>query len=157
MIWSHTGHHTLNGCISQFVSLSPLVPTQILGLTETLQTFLCQACVSLSWNKMTSTRIPALLSPYLAFPEEASLVLLSGVLGASTNWLVLRFLAAALATCEQGHATHDGDPETVVVTLSFLREWTFWRVEAGRVVSDSYWINGLGFTFPGFKIYQKWR
>ncbi|MCJ1407434.1 hypothetical protein MMC19_001505 [Ptychographa xylographoides] len=85
---------------------------------------------------MTSTRIPALLSPYLAFPEEASLVLLSGVLGASTNWLVLRFLAAALATCEQGHATHDGDPETVVVTLSFLREWTFWRVEAGRVGVD---------------------
>ncbi|KAL2150009.1 hypothetical protein VTH82DRAFT_7685 [Thermothelomyces myriococcoides] len=44
---------------------------------------------------MTS-RIPHLLEPYLSLPPESSLVLLTGVLGASTNWLVLRHLYALL-------------------------------------------------------------
>jgi elongator complex protein 6 len=43
-----------------------------------------------------ASRIPPLLEPYLAIPPEASLILLTSVLGASTNWLVLRYLYSAL-------------------------------------------------------------
>lgn len=41
-------------------------------------------------------RSPPLLEPYLRLPHEASLILLSGVLGASTNWLVHRHLSSLL-------------------------------------------------------------
>ncbi|KAK4102741.1 hypothetical protein N658DRAFT_446181, partial [Parathielavia hyrcaniae] len=44
---------------------------------------------------MTS-RIPHLLEPYLALPDDAALLVVTGVLGASTNWLVLRQLHSLL-------------------------------------------------------------
>ncbi len=89
---------------------------------------------------MTS-RIPPLLEPYLALPPEASLILLTSVLGASTNWLVLRYLYSALGPRPSpsrdaesglgglcGGSNGDG---AAVVLVSFLRDLSFWK-EGGR-------------------------
>lgn len=43
-----------------------------------------------------ASRIPPLLQPYVQLPPPDSLTLVSGVLGASTNWLLLRYLCGAL-------------------------------------------------------------
>ncbi|KKK16510.1 hypothetical protein ARAM_000423 [Aspergillus rambellii] len=42
--------------------------------------------------------LPHLLVPYISTPPQTSLTVLSSVLGATGNWLVLRFLYAALST-----------------------------------------------------------
>ena len=78
---------------------------------------------------MTS-RIPPLLEPYISLPPEASLILLTNVLGATTNWLVLRYLHAALAP----EACDDSGNETRVVLVSFLRDLAFWKDGARRLV-----------------------
>ncbi|TVY71220.1 hypothetical protein LSUE1_G007580 [Lachnellula suecica] len=75
-----------------------------------------------------SSKIPPLLEPYLALPPEASLVLLTSVLGASTNWLVLRFLHSALASPE--------DEDTKVVFVSFMRDLAFWKEGSKRLGFD---------------------
>ena len=80
-----------------------------------------------------STRIPALLEPYLTLPPESSLVLVTSVLGARANWLVLRFLCSFLRPA----AAADGEEEedTGVVLVSFLRDGAFWRDGAAKLVS----------------------
>ncbi|KAK1730042.1 uncharacterized protein BDZ83DRAFT_747679 [Colletotrichum acutatum] len=56
-----------------------------------------------------ATRIPHLLESYLALPSEYAQILLTSVLGASTNWLVLRYLYTYLrklnAAAEEGTAS----------------------------------------------------
>jgi elongator complex protein 6 len=99
---------------------------------------------------MTS-RIPPLLDPYLVLPPEASLILLTSVLGASTNWLVLRYLYSALLPAagvgreldrdggiESGDASGkaEGDRPAVVL-VSFLRDLSFWREGARKLVRSS--------------------
>ena len=95
---------------------------------------------------MTSSRTPPLLAPHVAVPPPSSLTLVTGVLSATTNWLVLRFLDAALVS-----PVHDGskgvsittmgdeqveeDDEVTVVLVSFLRDWIFWKGEGMRMVS----------------------
>lgn len=76
-------------------------------------------------------RIPPLLEPYLSLPPEASLILLTSVLGASTNWLVLRYLHIALVPPPGIEADFEAENEINVVLVSFLRDLTFWR-EGGR-------------------------
>ena len=44
----------------------------------------------------TRSRIPPLLETYLRLPRETSLILLTGVLHASANWLVVKYLSALL-------------------------------------------------------------
>lgn len=78
---------------------------------------------------MTS-RIPPLLEPYISLPPEASLILLTNVLGASTNWVVLRYLYSALAP----EAYDDLENDTKVVLVSFLRDMAFWKDGARRLV-----------------------
>jgi elongator complex protein 6 len=100
-----------------------------------------------------SSRIPHDLQPYVNLQKEGSLILLTSVLGASTNWLLIRFLCAAFAEFEtSGLLKSAGEPELArqsddtvdshrsqleddvsVVFLSFLRDWEFWKVEARRV------------------------
>lgn len=89
-------------------------------------------------QKMAS-RIPPLLDPYLALPPEASLVLLTSVLGASSNWLVLRFLYSALQSQDAVlDPTSGGD--TKVLLVSFMRDLAFWKENARRLV-------GINFPF----------
>jgi elongator complex protein 6 len=86
-----------------------------------------------------STRIPPLLQPYLSLPPETSLIVLTSVLGASTNWLVLRYLHSFLTTAK----TPDSGNEDVVSVLlvSFLRDYPFWRDAAARSGVD---LDGAG-------------
>ena len=103
---------------------------------------------------MPPSRIPPLLQPYTRLPTKDSLTLLTGVLGASTNWLVIRFLCGALSSA---HATKDdgdgvgrlGDEfsgaseegESAVVLVSWMRDWEFWRAEGRKAgVSSSFAI-----------------
>jgi len=81
-----------------------------------------------------SSRIPPLLEPYLVLPPEASLVLLTSVLGASSNWLVLRFLHSALIGSDTSpDAASDNEPKVLLV--SFMRDFAFWKENARRLVS----------------------
>lgn len=106
-----------------------------------------------------STRIPHLLIPYLNLPPS-SLTLLTSVLGATTNWLLLRYLAYHLAPRiaddegtlhglrraarddgegvegqEKGRGQGGGD--TAVVLVSFMRDYAFWKDGAARLVHPS--------------------
>lgn len=85
-----------------------------------------------SVSKMSS-RIPPLLEPYLALPPETSLILLTSVLGASSNWLVLRFLHTALVSPDASSESL-GEDEATVVLVSFMRDFTFWKENAKRLV-----------------------
>lgn len=87
-----------------------------------------------------STRIPPLLEPFLALPPETSLIVLTSILGASTNWLVLRYLHTFLnpsAKADPAPSPDDTVKEDVSVLLvSFLRDYPFWRDGAGRLGVD---------------------
>ncbi|KAH7158066.1 hypothetical protein B0J13DRAFT_187813 [Dactylonectria estremocensis] len=78
----------------------------------------------------SSSRIPHLLEPYLELPPEGSLTLLTSILGANANWLVLRHLYSNL----RGSSGEDRD--TGVVLVSFLRDVAFWRDGAAKMGLD---------------------
>lgn len=80
-----------------------------------------------------SSRIPPLLGPYLALPPEASLILLTNVLGASSNWLILRFLHSALIDSDVLPET-PREGKAKVVLVSFMRDLVFWRESSKRLV-----------------------
>ena len=79
------------------------------------------------------SQIPHLLTPYLSLPRDSgSLTLLTSVLGASTNWLILRYLQSYL---RPSPSTSPGDePEIRVLLISFLRDAGFWREGARKLV-----------------------
>ncbi|KAH7057293.1 hypothetical protein B0J12DRAFT_568486 [Macrophomina phaseolina] len=89
-----------------------------------------------------SSRIPSLLQPYVSLPSAGSLHLLTSILGASTNWLVIRYLCSALAGSDARKARptavgHELQPEAreeavAVILVSFLRDWEFWKTESRR-------------------------
>src|SRR4029077_18900925 len=101
--------------------------------------------------------LPRLLTPYLS-PANFSLTVITNVLGATSNWLILRFLLSALSSGRTptasapvesfplnsldgsgtgyNHTDSISDGRKVVVLVSFLRSWEFWRVEAKRLVSS---------------------
>ncbi|KAG9187747.1 hypothetical protein G6011_05618 [Alternaria panax] len=76
-----------------------------------------------------STRIPPLLQAYVELPRDDSILLLTSTLGASANWLLVRFLCSALSTTTR----QDGGGEAHgVVLVSWMREYDFWRQEARK-------------------------
>lgn len=88
----------------------------------------------------TQPPLPPLLTPYVSSLPQSSLVLLSSVLGATGNWLILRYLYAALSASSNPNASFgtdglDNGKKSKVVLVSFLRGWEFWRSEAKRLVS----------------------
>ncbi|KAI9703304.1 MAG: hypothetical protein M1836_007870 [Candelina mexicana] len=91
-----------------------------------------------------STRIPPLLEPYIHFPQSGTLILLTSVLGASTNWLVLRFLYNVLSASRDSAAVGD----IVVILVSFMRDLEFWKDGARRLGLDLQQLAQKGrFTF----------
>ena len=92
--------------------------------------------------------IPPLLSTHLSsLPQARSLSLLTSVLNASANWLVLRYIYAALRDQSAGNA--DGG-DAKVVLVSWLRDWEGWR-SAGRKLGTDFqkgnkvvFVDGLG-------------
>ncbi|KAI0440263.1 hypothetical protein F4803DRAFT_577911 [Xylaria telfairii] len=93
---------------------------------------------------------PPLLEPYLRLPDETSLILLSGVLGSSTNWLVHRYLYSLLSSQSSSSSSHSLSrhnelaestdaglqQHTSVVFVSFLRDYAFWKDGAKRLGLD---------------------
>ncbi|KAF2090057.1 hypothetical protein K490DRAFT_71738 [Saccharata proteae CBS 121410] len=89
-----------------------------------------------------TTRVPPLLQPYTSRLQKDHLVLLTGILGASTNWLLIRYLCGALAPTsaddarrrdgEEIEATQDAELETAVILVSWMRDWDFWKTESRR-------------------------
>ncbi|KAL3466737.1 hypothetical protein BJX64DRAFT_215786 [Aspergillus heterothallicus] len=85
--------------------------------------------------------LPHLLTPYVSAPPQSSLTVLSSVLGATGNWLVLRFLYAALGSSPTfntiyGTSSLEDGKQRKVVLVSFLRGWEFWKSEAKRLGLD---------------------
>ncbi|EHK43026.1 uncharacterized protein TrAtP1_001805 [Trichoderma atroviride] len=85
-----------------------------------------------------SNKIPPLLEQHLALPREASLTILANTLGASSNWLVLRYLYSILLQPGRGADAGLGEAEAGpgVVFLSFMRDLAFWREGASRMGLD---------------------
>lgn len=84
-----------------------------------------------------ATRIPHVLESYLALPPECAQILLTSVLGATTNWLVLRYLYSYLRKPNPGSAEEEAPADDVrVVLVSFMRDFAFWKEGAGRLVSQ---------------------
>jgi len=96
------------------------------------------------FHPMASRILPPPLEPYLGLPKPTTLILLTGILGASSNWLVLRCLHSLLRSQRRSPAGEaqgdqqdgrDGD-DVSVVFLSFLRDYAFWREGASRLGLD---------------------
>ncbi|RWA09168.1 hypothetical protein EKO27_g5928 [Xylaria grammica] len=96
-----------------------------------------------------ASRTPPLLESYLRLPHETSLILLSGVLGSSTNWLLHRYLYSLLASQSSSPQSlnHQDEPaestgaelqyqRTSVVFVSFLRDYAFWKDGSKRLGLD---------------------
>ena len=85
--------------------------------------------------------LPPLLASYVSNLPDSSLTLVSSILGATSNWLVLRFLHAALSVPGPNAAfgsdeLQNGNKKKVVL-VSFMRSYEFWRTEAKRLVSSA--------------------
>ena len=99
---------------------------------------------------MSHPRIPTILQPFIQVPSEHSLHVISHVLGASANWLIIRYLCAILGNGNHGRQHDasvvdylDGSMATnntlndegnlvAVVLVSWMREWEFWQTETRR-------------------------
>lgn len=84
-----------------------------------------------------ATRVPPLLEPYLGLPPECAHIVLTNVLGATTNWLILRYIYSYLhkksTTTSEDDQVEDGPPVNVVL-VSFMRDLTFWKEWAVKLV-----------------------
>ncbi|SZF00541.1 unnamed protein product [Blumeria hordei] len=78
-----------------------------------------------------ATKVPPPLQAYLAMPPESSLILMTSVLGATSNWLVLRFLHQVLM---QEYGPVESAP--AILLVSFLRDANFWMSGAKRIGLD---------------------
>jgi hypothetical protein len=92
----------------------------------------------------TQPPIPPLLTPYLSLPSS-SLTLLTSTLGASSNWLVLRFLHSALSPHPSTNTLSSiTDPaptspdftRTHIILISWLRDFSFWKDGAKKLGLD---------------------
>lgn len=76
-----------------------------------------------------SSRIPSHLQPYVHLPRDDSILLLTSTLGASANWLIIRFLCDALSNNPEDGGEEQGHN---VVLVSLMREYDFWKQEARK-------------------------
>ncbi|KAF2857015.1 hypothetical protein T440DRAFT_550303 [Plenodomus tracheiphilus IPT5] len=79
----------------------------------------------------SSTFTPPLLESCIHLPRDDALLLITSTLGASANWLLVRYLSDALST---SNATYGGDGAEGhnVVLVSWMREYDFWKHEARK-------------------------
>ena len=86
--------------------------------------------------------IPPLLSPNLSGLPHTSLTLLTSTLGATTNWLVVRFLCAVLGGRGYGldhdvPSTQEDPRNQRIVLVSWMRGGTWWNEVGRKLVSRS--------------------
>ncbi|ROW10184.1 hypothetical protein VMCG_01688 [Cytospora schulzeri] len=114
-----------------------------------------------------ASQIPPLLESYLSLPPETSQLVLTGILGASTNWLVLRSLYSLLKPARSAQSQRDGannptgvggEEDVKVLLVSFMRDYAFWKDGAGRLGLNLdtltaqgrfYFVDGLSRLFLG--------
>lgn len=88
------------------------------------------------------TPIPQILSPYLSSLSTGSLLLVTSVLNAPANWLVLRCMLAALHRDQNAHHldqhdTTQGSNSSRVVLLSFIRPLGLWAEIGKKAVREA--------------------
>lgn len=98
------------------------------------------------------TPIPPNLSPFVQPSRPGSLTLITSVLDATSNWLLLRYLYAALppeqkhghptrgtqsASDTEGESREDKNEPLNVILVSFLRPFALWKEMAKKIVSLS--------------------
>ena len=123
---------------------TPTIPT--IKLNPSIRPKSIHDILKLPKTTTMTTRIPHLLAPYLQLPSS-SLTLLTSVLGATTNWLLLRYLLHHLAprtaddeepqNLRRRGRTDDkgvGEGNTAIVLVSFMRDYAFWKDGAARLV-----------------------
>lgn len=76
-----------------------------------------------------SNRIPAAIAPFLELPPELSLVLLTGTLSCSPNWLTALYVGSVLGT---GSGAEAGMQQRGVTFVSWMRDLSFWTDEIRR-------------------------
>jgi elongator complex protein 6 len=92
--------------------------------------------------------IPPNLAPFVQRPAPGSLTLITSVLDAGSNWLLLRYIYAALrpekqdgqrakttrvaATAEE--ASDNTNEDLKVILISFLRPFELWKEMANKIV-----------------------
>jgi elongator complex protein 6 len=89
-----------------------------------------------------SAVVPPLLSPYVSPGPQGSLTLVTSVLDATSNWLLLRYVHAALTVQEladkqsslHGNVDQEHQESFKVVFVSILRDFEQWREMGKRVV-----------------------
>ncbi|KAF2021897.1 hypothetical protein BU24DRAFT_338158 [Aaosphaeria arxii CBS 175.79] len=81
-----------------------------------------------------ASRVPALLQPYVRLPNSDSILLVTSTLGASTNWLLIRFLCDALNPVrhDAGQKSDNSNNDVKVIFASWMRDWEFWKAEARK-------------------------
>lgn len=82
--------------------------------------------------------VPTLLGPYILNITQRSLICITSVLGATSNWLLIRYLHSILGNAG-GRLRHDGDEglqDAKVVLVSFLRGLDFWKADSRRLVGS---------------------
>ena len=77
-------------------------------------------------------RIPSAIEPYLQLPPETSLILLTGTLGCSANWLTARFVSSILSQKFYTPANSLDFEEPCVIIVSWMRDLAFWKNEVRR-------------------------
>jgi elongator complex protein 6 len=83
-------------------------------------------------------RAPLLaLENYLQIPRQnASLFLLTSTLGYTVNWLVSQYVSVALertqSAIQQDELSTSGQDPCVVLLVSWLRDFAFWKQEVRR-------------------------
>lgn len=98
--------------------------------------------------------IPPLLSQTVSNLPFGSLALLTSTLGATTNWLLLRFVHAVLKNSDHDEPFISG--ATQIVLVSWLRDAHFWKDGARKLGSNLQKMhiidalgNGLGLSAGG--------
>lgn len=82
-------------------------------------------------------RIPQSLDAYLRLPPELSLLLITGTLGCSPNWLTSRVVGSIINGQQDSASVDDVEP-TAVVLVSWMRDAAYWKSELRRsMVSHS--------------------
>ena len=98
--------------------------------------------------------IPPLLSSNLSNLPYTSLILLTATLGATTNWLVVRFICTALKSRGDGTgrdiaSTQEKFNGQRVVLVSWLRDGTWWRESGRKLVSTCLAVMPKGLKLSG--------
>ena len=89
--------------------------------------------------------IPPLLSASLSSLPCTSLTLLTSTLGATTSWLIVRFVCAALKgndhrVSHDVNGSHGHSYDQRVVLVSWLRDEAWWK-ESGRKLVSRFYIS----------------